>query len=605
MRIVLILMIGVCGIGFRAKPARAQDGQLIEGLFRTWANSQVEKEKRKRMEAEARAAETSARRAENEKGSANNRDPYEVQLPSGFGRPSANGPERNIPPANRTSPVDRLGPSVNQPVPGRVSARRRPINVRSREAAEYAQGLVQFTADFDRLLAELRSASPRNIAVGALMPKAYEVAATCETLIDQLEGLDSLSAIAPSHQALDRRYRHVSFRVRSVDGLSQSCRDLVGRCDQSCAAMAKQMALEPQFDREALGDLLMTAATYMQALVDDLELSQMDRAACRSLQHECRLLRQRLIAANREINAMPYDECVARFREFIVDWTRYSERVYAIQDPYLSRRLDRIGQCADQTYGLLWLPPPTSMSEVAAIAHRVEYDLKEISKSLTIFSISNLAPRDQASLLGTMRELISTAIELERQSQGGGSQPQLATTFARLDQAWCSVKPLLGDVSSVRVGLIAKAERGFQQLRDVFKTNAPYATPVRFADLVSIAAALEGTSEHLHKTLESYDHDLEPASYRRHLTDTARSFYRHSREVHELLSRSERLSDRGHLAKLRSEADDLLDDWNHLTEDLAEIQSHGLNGLRTAKIRQIQQELVPLVGQIAAVLTQR
>ena len=602
MRLLLILAIGLSTLACGVKSAKAQNGELIEGLFRTWANSQVDKERRKRAEAEARVQEAAARRAAEDRRPATTRDPYEVQLPSGFGRsPTSSGTVPTPLPRNnpgRTDPTRRASPVV-------TAQRRGPINVRSREAMQYAQSLVQFNADYDRLIAQLRAASRDNASVRALLPMAYEVAATCGTLFDRLEGLDSLSTIEGLHQTLDQRYRHVSFRIRSIDGLSPSCRDLVGRCDKTCSTMIKQMRLQPQFDRETLRDLLITASTYMQALIDDMDLSNIARGECRVLQHDCRLLRQRLIAASREVDDIPYDQCVMRFSDFVSHWNRFSERVYALDDSYLSRRLDRISQCADQTYDLLWMPPPSSISQVSGIAHRIEYDLKEISKSLTFFAMSELPPRDQARLIATMRELISAATDLEQRSQNSASRRELVSIFTRFDQAWCSIKPLLSEMSSIRGGLVAETERGCEQLREVFGVSASNATPVRLAELVSVGAALEGTSESLHKTLESYRRYVVPVTYQKRLSNAARSFYLHSREVHELLSRVERLSDRGHLAKLQEETEHLLADWNRLSADLADLEAHGVVGLRAAKIRRIQQDLVPMVGKIAAALVQR
>lgn len=591
-RLTIVVLIVLTAATFPPQQVRAQNGELIEGLFRTWAGAQVEKERRKRAEAEARAREAERRRAAelNLPG----RDPYEVQLPSGF----SPGPGRVVPGGSSLG-----GPVIGGLPPlGQTTQRPRQINVRSRAVADYAQRLVTFSGDYDRLLAELRRTSANNAHVRALLPKALEVSATCDSILGRLNGLDSLATIEASHRSLDRRYRHVSFRVRSINGLDNRFVPLVRQCDQSCSLMCDHLQIQPQFDRGALRDIMITATTYMQALIDDLELATMERGRCRTLQHDCRLLRQQLIAASREIDSMRYDECVTRFTDFVLRWNRFSDQVYRLNDPFLSRRLDRVSECGDQTYALLWMPPPMSVSEVSGIASRLTHNLDALSKSMTFFALARMDANRQATLLASMRDLTRLAADLERLSESRASQRDLLRSAEAFDRRWCEVQPLLSELPSIRPGLLSETERGCQQLREVFGFQADYATPNRLTDLVNVAAALEGTSEALRQTLNSYGRYLRPSEYRKAVTDSANSFYRHSRELHELLSRSHRLGDRGHLAKIREEAEHLLSDWNQLAADLNEVESRGLTGTRALKVRRLQQELVPQVGQIGAAL---
>ena len=161
---------------------QAQNGQLIEGLFRTLAESHLERERRKRLEAEEQAREEAERRATDR-----TRDPYEVKLPSGFG----------------SSPPGRTpgGPPPRGPNEIEQGARR--INVRSKQAADYVTSLVQFNQAYAPLVSELRGASSRNPAIRTLMPEIYELSASGRTLLNQCDGLSSLTPITSAHRDLD------------------------------------------------------------------------------------------------------------------------------------------------------------------------------------------------------------------------------------------------------------------------------------------------------------------------------------------------------------------------------------------------------------------
>ncbi|MEO1526467.1 MAG: hypothetical protein AAFX06_13605 [Planctomycetota bacterium] len=577
MRVALILCV-LFANAYAASTARAQNGQLIEGLFKTWANSQLEKERMKRAEAEQRRREAEARRREESNRPPAN--PYELNLPSGFGQPAPR-PQTNTQPAPRP----------------------RQINVRSREVADYARQLSGFASNYGQLVQELRVAAPRNTTIRAALPSVYEVSATCDGIFDRIEGASSLAAFEDAHRLLDSRYRQVAFRLRSVDGLSDSCNELVRKCDESCSGMLGQFGFEPQFDRRALQDVMISASAYIQALVDDLELTELERGRCRQLTHDARLFQQRLVAAGRQVQDMPYDECVARFNDFATRWRAYSERIYALDNPYLSRKLDRISECGDQVYGLLWMPTPRSLEEVAGIAHRINFNLRSISQSVSFYSMAKLPPQEQSRLISAMRDLARLAGELETRSAGNAGRRELRDMFADFDRTWCSIQPQLGDIPAIRTGLIAETERGCRQLREIFGISGDYFAAVPLSQLVGTAAALEGASEVLDRTINKYDQYLQPSSYRRAVVDAARSFLRHSREVHELISRTERLNNPDHLDELREETEQLLADWRDLDANLQQVQLRGLSASRAASLRRAQQQVVPLLGEIAAALS--
>lgn len=603
MRFVVAAAILLTGFIVTPQQANAQNGQLIEGLFRTWANSQAESEKRKRKEAEERARRAEAQRDQAAKNASAISDPYKVQLPSGFGRGNIATP---APQLNRPTTRPSQRPSTIPPVtPRGASLGRQQINVRSKAAAEYAERLISFRSNYDGVVQDLKRGASRNAAIRELLPSAYQVSATCDSLIDRLDGLNSLHTIEKTHRLLDQRYRKVAYRIRALDGLSDSCGALVKQCDSTCGLMANQLGFQPQFDRAAIDTELISAATHMQCLGDDLDLIELDRGRCRKFQHDCRLMRQQLLAARRELSELPYEACVERFSQFMGRWNQLSVSLYQLNNPFVARRLDRISECADRSYGLLWMDSPTSLGDAGGIAHRLRYDLQQISKSLTFFSMSNLTPRQQDQLVGSLRDLNAMAAEMENVADGPNAGRVLPPLFTRFDQTWFECQDTLSQVISIRHGLIAETERGCQQLRELLGIHRDYATPLRFAELVSTAAALEGTTEYLHKTLNELERFMQPSSYRSAVSRSSASFYRHTREVHEQLSRTERLNDPKHLAKLQEEAEHLLTDWNQLAGDLDNMEAHGVTGSRAAQVRQLQGQIVPMLGQIAAALVQR
>ena len=333
----------------------AQRGQLIEGLFRTLAETQIERERQKRAEAERLAREQAE--------TPPSKNPYEVHLPSGFGTK----PTFNRPAPNST-------PQVN---PNTIS-----INVRSREAAEYAANLVKFNQQFAPLVAELRTASTAHPQLRGLLPEAYAIAADGRAILQNCDGISSLGPIIDSYRELDTRYRQLSFNLQAIPGLSRQCTRAIQQCDELCAAMGKQLNIQPQYDRHALHDVMMMAATYMQALSDDLQIAVVSENQCQRLTHDLRLLRQQLITEAGRVDQTSYDEMVERYAQFIGPWRVFSNQVYTINNPHLNRRLDRISECGEQTYHLLRMQPPVSAQDLIATSLRLQQNLEVVMGQL-------------------------------------------------------------------------------------------------------------------------------------------------------------------------------------------------------------------------------
>ena len=123
--------------------------------------------------------------------------------------------------------------------------------------------------------------------------------------------------------------------------------------------------------------------------------------------------------------------------------------------------------------------------------------------------------------------------------------------------------------------------------------------------MLQAAAALEGASEYLDADLQRYARYLQPDSYRKSLLDGSRELHHHAKQLHALLSQPAAGHSSQSMRKLQREAEQMLDGWEILSRELAHLHRHGLSSSRAERITRSQQELVPLVAQIAATLLER
>jgi hypothetical protein len=540
-------------------PARApaQRGSLIEDLFRGVAEAQLEREKRKRLEREEEM---------------------------------------------RRAPAPRSGGIQPIPIPAPRTGRDRgprSINTPSREVADMAQHLIDFSGVINPLVQELREAAAGNPAIRNLLPEAYHIAADTDALIQRCDGLRSIDPLIEPYSELDAHWRKLSFQLRSLNGLSSSCTAGIRSCDKLVGAMSGHLHIQPQFDRHGLHDLMVIAGAHMQSMLDDLELARIDPRESKRLMHDLRLLRQQMLGEADRVDDVTYDEAVAAFNDFTTRWSQFSENVYAINDPHLQRRLDRIRRAGDQTYAMLWIPPPYNASTLTASARRLESECAKILDLLTIRSMVTLDAQDQVRLLESSRRMFRGCQEFTRLTTGNASQQELQQRFAAIDKDWAFIHSTCRRLPSIKRAPLAAVEHQCEDLRGALGVSASETPTIGHEELEQAAASLEGSAAYFEADLKRYERHLKPEDYRKSIFGATREFYHHAKELHEALHQREDLS------RLQREAGHMLDGWQQLSKDLSDIERHGLSERRAAGLRRAQQNIAPVVAQIAAALLER
>ncbi len=536
---------------------QAQRGALIEDLFRTVADAQLQREQQKRVERER---------------------------------------QLQPPPAAPSRGIQRIPLPPNQ---GRRGDGPKSINTSSQEVADLAQHLIDFHAAYQPLMQDLREDATSNPVIRQLMPEAYQIAADTRVLIQRCDGMTSVEPLIEPYSELDARWRQLSFRLRAVPGLDNQGTAGVRNCDKLIGTIGRNLHIQPQFDRHGLHDLMLIAATHMESLLDDLELAPIDPRDAKRLTHDLRLLRQQLLAESGRVDDVTYDEAVTKFSDFTARWSQFSQQIYAINDPHLTRRLDRIRSCGDQTYELLWIPPPYNAGTLTAAAQRLEDDCGKILDLLTIRSMVSLDPRDQIRLLESSRRMYRASQEFAKMTTGNATRQDLQQRFSEIDNDWSFVNATCRRLPLISGAPLAAIENQCQQLRGALGSNLAGGPVIEQEELLQLAASLEGSAEYFEADLKRYERYLNPPEYRKSIFDATHEFYDHAKDLHEAVHQREPLS------RLQQEAEQMLDGWQQLTTDLGDIQSHGLSNNRAESLRRTHQNLAPIVAQIAAALVQR
>ncbi len=603
---LLVAALVIMATGFQATPCPAQQGGFIEDLFRTVAEAQLQREQRRRIEAETQLNEPATQSI----------DPREVQVPPTiFPRgPLGNAPsgapvtrpQINQPSSRPTSPPPtKLPPNQppskqppsQQPSAGAPQGKPSTLTVRTREAAAFVENLVKFNSSAESLVEELRRSASTVPAIRPHVPDAYRVTADTRALLGRCNGLSTPQTLLEPYCDLDSQWRQLSFALRSLDGLSPPITQSIRQCDQVCSLMAKQLGVQPQFDREQLRGVMVMAATYMQALMDDLTVASAAPGDREGMIHDVRLLRQQLLAECDNVHDASYETVVSRFTDFVGRWQRLSAKIAIIRDPHVQMRLDRISECGADTYALMWMPPPSLQIDLRSEADRLHKACGRVLDQLTVRAMVSLPREEQARIVDASRQLDDQCRQLVELAGQRASARDLGVLVVNIDSGWNRVRGMLVSLPSVDRNAISDMDRVCGALRQSIGGGGASAPATMDYDrLLAVAASLEGSTEYFRADLQRYERYMQPASYRDSLTRSTVEMHEAAKQLHWELSR------RSDLPAIQRPADTLVHAFDRLSHDLEDVERHGLTGSRAATIRKSHAELMPLVAQMAAAL---
>ncbi len=571
-------------------------------MFRTVAEAQMRREQQKRSDVESQLNPPATQYL----------DPREVAVPPSIFPPGPLGPAS---PATR-APFDPRGdlrpnsPATNpratdsnprkppsRPPQSSSSAKPNTLTVKTREAAAFVENLVKFNASIDPLVEELRRGTATNPAIRSLVPDAFRVTADTRALLGRCDGLEAPQTLLDPYCDLDRRWRQLSFELRFLDGLSPTCTTSIRDCDRWCSLMARQLGVQPQFDRERLRQVMLTAATYMQSLMDDLSISSLPPADRDTLVRDVRLLRQQLLTECNNANDANYETIVTRFTDFVGRWQRVAARVAAVRDPHVQMRLDRIGECGTETYALMWMPPLSPQLDLRAEAARLEKAFGVVLEQLSMRAMASLTRDEEARIVTASRQLDGKCGRLVELAEQRAPLQDLASLVVDIDTTWNSIRGKLVSLPTVDRNSIAEMDRVCGGLRQGLGEGGSVSTPsLDYESLLMAAASLEGSMEYFRADVQRYERYLQPSTYRDAITRAAIEMHEAAKQLHLELGR------RGDLPSLQRSADTIAQAFDRISHDLEDVERHGLTGSRAATLERSRDELLPLVAQIAAAL---
>lgn len=457
----------------------------------------------------------------------------------------------------------------------------------------FVDALAEANAALAKLLPEVQRAGYQS-GLLEVVPSLQRIQGDAATLIARTRRGESYESVEASYQDLDIRWRDAAFRLRSVGNLPASITTHVNQADGVFRGIDRKLGIQPPIDRVRLRDLMIVTLTYMDAMFDDIRLSQGFSQQSEELLLRGRVLRERLRQESYRIEGSNFDEIVGGFTDFVIEWRTYVRALHQLNDPHIQRRLESIRRQGEEVFATLRIPAALDNDELVLVTRRLPADLSTLADQLTALGAARLSA-EQLRFAETCRVLAGRASGLAAEVVQNGPSPAARDQFRAIDQQWQDGLRLMSSVDP-RSGLqasLARVNASFPIIRDLLGTGSSR----NQAEALALAAALEASSGNFSLSLSRYQQFLQPAAYRDRIGTATNNFHDATKALHRQVGQVADSRFASESAKL------LVQRWNELTPLVNELSRYGLTASQTESILAPYRELYPLVTQASILLT--
>ena len=544
-----------------------QKRPILDALFKTLMDSQLEREKQRQLEAQ----KSWDHRHHRGRKSGRQAGPENVVI--------QNGPLKTGRPGRPGKPVV---------VPGRTVVTE---TVTLPAVVTVRTTIDEYVQQCDGLTQQLRKNA--NVpGVRPLLAKSLKFRNHARVLQQRCQQTDDIEYIADAYRHLDAEWRALSFEIQSVPEVQQQCATYVEKLDQQCDQFCETLAVEPQFDRHRLLQLQSQATAYIETLLDDIEVELHSTPDCENLLADGRRLQESIRHQTDFVETASYDEIVQRYGEFTDHWREYTPRLYPFQNQSIQRRLARIRSCGQEMSGVLWLPPTVDREYLGYLAGITTTEISNMFQHMTVQALVELPVGEQRQILTTARQLHTQCQQYSAGVTENVSLAKLRQRFGNIQGKWSDLSPHLDASKSTE---LRRCENRISRHCDEMSHMLGLIQDVDVHQTVQLAAALEGMSEHLRDELNRYQ-----SSYRGPLkgkvNSAVKDFHNQCVSLHRRVARNQNPD------KLRKHCIEMVECWNALSGVIDTMPQNGLSQQKFRKVNHSRAELFEIVAELAALL---
>lgn len=407
--------------------------------------------------------------------------------------------------------------------------------------------------------------------VRTLLTALRDIRSSASQVSRDLQDNIPLSRVHGQLRQLDSDWQVFSHRIKRAWHISDTARDKAARIDRLQTSLEKLFQMEPQLDRRAVLMEMSHLTSEMYHIVQELELDPTGGDRLYQLIHDVRKLNQE---ANRiqdmVLDQYAYTAVVNEYREFRAQWENATQRLRQLNNRYVERSLRTIHQSETKIHNLLRLEHKTSRAQLKILADALSRDVDEFFNRVPLKLL--LRFKDVVQILETSDAFYGAVQNLQDCIERNEDDQTLLNCYQYVEEyGVVFVRNFAALRSQAGRVVLKEIEYDIVSLRN--ELHLAGSSNIDTAAMVPLAASLENLADHLNDDVTAWLAS-DRQSFRSQAMQASSRFVARSRSMYDLLSR--RPTDQ----QLRTEIDDLIEDWREIYQYLGRCNTNQREHLR-------------------------
>lgn len=325
----------------------------------------------------------------------------------------------------------------------------------------------EFANEAQRLVRLLQQEAARTPGVRQELDEILKLQMRAQLMSERFRTPQKEDFILDNMRALDRDWRTAAYRMNSVRGLSNACRQSVKRISALNEQCCGLLNLQPQIDRRELVRLTDALASQLHHLESDVEFEVRSRPKARELVMRLRRLeaRARLLSdsiADRDAPELVVEE----FQQFLLGWRSIEQDLAGFQDRHVDRTIEQIHELHRGIQEHLRIPLTVDRTRVKHLALSAQQRITAIGDTFSLTMLTELP--EPVTVLRAAQTLNTETLHLCQEIEANSPDEMLVEHWVELSNAWQAFDQHTAAISSPRLRTLRQETSGHvEALREV------------------------------------------------------------------------------------------------------------------------------------------
>ena len=306
------------------------------------------------------------------------------------------------------------------------------ISVNARKARGYFNS---FGTESAQLVKLLRQDAARVPGVRRHLDQVLKLQTRCELLNTRYAKVQTDALLLEDIRELDRDWRMVNHRVSRLRGLSNNCKQSLGRLDEINTQCCALFDVGPQLNRREISRLSVALAAELEHLERDVAHELQSQPGARKWILELRRTAVRAqLLSDSALDGDSADSIALEFKQFMKSWTMLSRTLNTSNDRHVARTVEQINEITRGLHEQLWLPIGIDREQITLLATRTSERVKALNDTFSLSMLTELT--DGPAILGAAKALNVETAHICESVAGNRSDDDLISHWQELATAW-------------------------------------------------------------------------------------------------------------------------------------------------------------------------